>query len=325
MTSKLVDRDACTICGNPPSQHNGLEKYCQIYATYRAPEPGLSDRELAPLAARLLRYAENAEAHDYDHVFVEDLHAAAGLLAVEMPVTKAAIEDVILALERVRGAELADYDREAYSAVHRAETLLKTLARARTSPSPVAGGDARLLEECEAQHETIVRLTAVLNRARQAMLRGGDLNACVTEIDREALATRTEPPQGIGEKVWAELERRDDTPLPADKLAERVADLELALDLALGWLAPNEPPDSRAVSNEFVAMAAIQYGSTERLDECRDIIRTALLALTAESPKPEPAPLKDTFPPSCCTAFEDCRHDGVCHDLDECGAKCPNS
>jgi hypothetical protein len=56
----------------------------------------------------------------------------------------------------------------------------------------------------------------------------------------------------------------------------READLELALDLALRWLFPHEPPDSRAVSNEFVAMAAIFCGQADNLDECRSIIRDAI-------------------------------------------------
>jgi hypothetical protein len=30
------------------------------------------------------------------------------------------------------------------------------------------------------------------------------------------------------------------------------------------------------------------------------------------------------FPPSCCTAWEDCKIDGVCHDPETCGAVGPN-
>lgn len=30
------------------------------------------------------------------------------------------------------------------------------------------------------------------------------------------------------------------------------------------------------------------------------------------------------FPPTTCTAWEDCKHDGVCHDHKGCGAKGPN-
>jgi hypothetical protein len=62
-----------------------------------------------------------------------------------------------------------------------------------------------------------------------------------------------------------EIERKD----------ERTADLELALDLALEWLGEMEPPDSRAISNEFVAMAAIR-SEQDNLEECRAIIRAAL-------------------------------------------------
>jgi hypothetical protein len=56
----------------------------------------------------------------------------------------------------------------------------------------------------------------------------------------------------------------------------RIADLELALDLALARLVHLEPGDSRAVSNEFVAMAAISCNIRDNLDECRQIIRDAL-------------------------------------------------
>ena len=55
-----------------------------------------------------------------------------------------------------------------------------------------------------------------------------------------------------------------------------LADVRLALDLALAWLAPNEPGDSRAVSNEFVAMYAIQCGLADNRVECRAIISSAL-------------------------------------------------
>ena len=40
----------------------------------------------------------------------------------------------------------------------------------------------------------------------------------------------------------------------------RVSRLERALNLALDILGKREPPDSRAVSNEFVAMAAVSAG-----------------------------------------------------------------
>lgn len=36
--------------------------------------------------------------------------------------------------------------------------------------------------------------------------------------------------------------------------------LERALTLAVNMLAPHEPPDSRAVSNEFVAVASVSAG-----------------------------------------------------------------
>jgi hypothetical protein len=56
----------------------------------------------------------------------------------------------------------------------------------------------------------------------------------------------------------------------------RIADLELALELALAWLSRFEPGDSRAVSDEFVAMAAILCEARTDHDECRQIIRDAI-------------------------------------------------
>lgn len=35
--------------------------------------------------------------------------------------------------------------------------------------------------------------------------------------------------------------------------------------------------------------------------------------------------MTDPFPPPSCTAWEDCKHDGVCHDPAECGAIGPNA
>lgn len=61
----------------------------------------------------------------------------------------------------------------------------------------------------------------------------------------------------------------------SSELLTRIADLELALDLALNWLGEQEPGDSRAVSNEFVAMAAIRC-EQDNLEECRSIIRASL-------------------------------------------------
>ncbi len=65
-------------------------------------------------------------------------------------------------------------------------------------------------------------------------------------------------------------------------MTTRVADLELALDYALGVLVKFEPPDSRAVSNEFVAMAAIRC-EQDRLEECREILRAAIAIEAAQA------------------------------------------
>ena len=59
----------------------------------------------------------------------------------------------------------------------------------------------------------------------------------------------------------------------------RVEDLHLALRLALGWLIQHEPGDSRAVSDEFVAMADIESGPGENAEVSRKIIREAIARL----------------------------------------------
>ena len=64
----------------------------------------------------------------------------------------------------------------------------------------------------------------------------------------------------------------------------RVGDMQLALDWSMGVAGALEPGDSRAVSNEFVAAFSIQCDQTERLDECRDILRTALANPTPTPP-----------------------------------------
>ena len=53
---------------------------------------------------------------------------------------------------------------------------------------------------------------------------------------------------------------------------QRIADLTLALDYCLLILGELEPPHSAAVSDEFVAMAAISCGIEDRIEECRDIL-----------------------------------------------------
>jgi hypothetical protein len=58
----------------------------------------------------------------------------------------------------------------------------------------------------------------------------------------------------------------------------RVADLELALDYALAVLGEFELGDSRAVSDEFVAMAAIRCGAGDP-DDCRVVLGRALEAV----------------------------------------------
>lgn len=55
---------------------------------------------------------------------------------------------------------------------------------------------------------------------------------------------------------------------------QRVGDLQKALNLALRYLFAHEPGDSRAVSDEFVAMCAVSSNCVN--EQCRQIIERAL-------------------------------------------------
>lgn len=59
-------------------------------------------------------------------------------------------------------------------------------------------------------------------------------------------------------------------------LACRTDNLQKALDLALHILSASEPSDSRAVSDEFVAMAAVSCG-VDVSDSCMQVIEAGLL------------------------------------------------
>ncbi len=63
----------------------------------------------------------------------------------------------------------------------------------------------------------------------------------------------------------------------------RIADLTAALELALAKLIKLEPPDSRAVSDEYVAMAAVHAGGDIVNDEARQIIAEGLAREAAQS------------------------------------------
>lgn len=62
----------------------------------------------------------------------------------------------------------------------------------------------------------------------------------------------------------------------------RIADLQLVLDFALNRLGAMEPGDSRAVSNEYVAMACIAAEQPD-LAESRTILRQALASISTPS------------------------------------------
>ena len=68
--------------------------------------------------------------------------------------------------------------------------------------------------------------------------------------------------------------------LPGDT-ATRIADMKLALGYALEVLGQWEPGDSRAVSDEFVAMYSILCDHTN--EECRTILTQAIEARRAET------------------------------------------
>jgi hypothetical protein len=94
---------------------------------------------------------------------------------------------------------------------------------------------------------------------------------------------QAEPPQQFTtEQLQQMLEQRAADATLLREQERRMADLQMVADLALNTLTQFEPGDSRAVSDEFVAMAAIQCGQTDRLDECREIIRAALGGSHAE-------------------------------------------
>jgi len=69
----------------------------------------------------------------------------------------------------------------------------------------------------------------------------------------------------------AAMWKRDEKNVRSD---ERIVALENALGLALYYLEKHEPKDSRAVSSEFVAMAAVQADMAN--PECDKIIQVAL-------------------------------------------------
>lgn len=54
-------------------------------------------------------------------------------------------------------------------------------------------------------------------------------------------------------------------------------------------------------------------------------LRNSAAAILALRVKPAPAVTVEGFPPNYCTSWEDCNHDGVCHDPDQCGATGPNA
>ncbi len=64
--------------------------------------------------------------------------------------------------------------------------------------------------------------------------------------------------------------------LKREMYKNRIAELTGALELALALLIKLEPPDSRAVSDHFVAMAAIHAGGDIVNDAARQIVKDML-------------------------------------------------
>jgi hypothetical protein len=94
---------------------------------------------------------------------------------------------------------------------------------------------------------------------------------------------RVDPVSGVS--MLHEDEAPEFSPKCCDDVARRHLkrqrdDLRAALDLALIRLGKMEPGDSRAVSNEYVAMAAA--GTIHHNDEGREIIRRAIEAEPAQ-------------------------------------------
>ena len=70
----------CAICGNPPWKHNGMEKFCPIIATYRAPAP--LPQEVAAVVERLTlkRQVYNGRGTFRDEIVNPDGREAADLI-----------------------------------------------------------------------------------------------------------------------------------------------------------------------------------------------------------------------------------------------------
>ena len=79
------------------------------------------------------------------------------------------------------------------------------------------------------------------------------------------------------------------------------SDLKLALDWALSVLIQFEPGDSRAVSDEFVAAAAIQAGIDDNAEECGEILHAAMANQDDSGPIEQPA----TWEAFCDTSYFD--------------------
>lgn len=95
------------------------------------------------------------------------------------------------------------------------------------------------------------------------------------------------------EKLWKDASQalwrdfaRDTLAAAYPELVAEIERLKEALSLAVQMLFPYEPGDSRAVSDEFVALAAVDCGLAD--DKCMKVIRDSLAArATLDAPNAE--------------------------------------
>lgn len=97
------------------------------------------------------------------------------------------------------------------------------------------------------------------------------------EADRDALQARVEKAEAEAEAFKATLAKAGYELITVEA---KLAQMRQALTLALARLEPLEPGDSRAVSDEFVAMAAIVAGIGNKKGD--EIIEAALATLQPE-------------------------------------------
>jgi hypothetical protein len=82
----------------------------------------------------------------------------------------------------------------------------------------------------------------------------------MTDKPRDNIEILNELMQQGSEKIADLIRERDQARQEAADLRKALRDSQDALTLAVNILEPSEPPDSRAVSDEFVALASVSIG-----------------------------------------------------------------